>query len=901
MRARNIRSVLAMLFTIHGKLAAILYGQGILLETEKITIPSGNFASFGLSVSVDGDSAIVGGPGVEGAGFKASAGAAYIFELNEDASPTWHYVCTLLAFDSAEGDRFGWSVSISHNTAVVGASGDDDGGSASGSAYIFERRHDGVCYFVTKLTASDAAEFDSFGRSVSIDGDTVVIGAERNDGFGPSSGAAYVFDRHQGGTNKWGQVKKLIASDAGAGDNFGVSVAIDGTTVLVGAHHNDHLCDTESGCNSGAAYLFEHDQGGTANWGELLRLTASDATQGDFFGFSVAMSGNTAVVGAYGKGDAGRGSGAAYVFERTHGSIDDWRETVKLTASDARQDERFGFAVEVDESTVAVARNSDAVAPREDAIYLFERNQGGDGAWGEVTTIDSSSGDFGTSISVDKTHILVGASGDDSAGSNAGAVFSYLQVVPAVSPPAPLSGALFGTLDRLLPTIVLTHGLTDNSQEHTDLWTGFGEKQAGALISDTIEQGHVNVVQWVWDGAFQPFLGNFLPTAQDYLVAQLNVPNASRGLASELSAKLGGGYTESVHFVGHSLGVPVNAYAAMHFLNATLGVDKVQFTALDRPDRIGKITGLSRRDTATYGYGPGFLEDVLLSLTRPVDKLHIDNFYSLNGAAVGDVASGPIYNHKGLIDPGKLNEVIFFEGLAGNDHSGVHQWYRWTISAMNSPLHPGIVPCSGQDFNPLFVTIVGLDPSLSPCGVGWQWSLHASPDDFPVEQEVHVPVLTTVDVDPLSFLGAGCGVDQSPGTIVCTTSASGTVKVARSAMGSQVRAAVAQVMVPDGAIFIVFEYRFQDATPGDYAAIFVDGMAIWQVQGYESQPAQFLGSTPISLKGLRGSRSLSVALFTTATSTTILEVRKIQFIVKLGVFTDGFETGDTTMWSSQVP
>ncbi len=140
-----------------------------------------------------------------------------------------------------------------------------------------------------KLTASDAAASDKFGWSVAINGDTALVGAQYNDSGGSNSGSAYIFQRDQGGADNWGQVKKLTASDAAGGDRFGSAVALDGDTALVGAE-----MDADNGDDYGSVYIFERNQGGTDNWGEVKEIHASDGAAHDQFGASVALSGETA-------------------------------------------------------------------------------------------------------------------------------------------------------------------------------------------------------------------------------------------------------------------------------------------------------------------------------------------------------------------------------------------------------------------------------------------------------------------------------------------------------------------------------------------------------------------------------------------------------------------------------
>ena len=155
-----------------------------------------------------------------------------------------------------------------------------------------------------KLRAADAVVGDGFGYSVAIDGDTVVCGATGDDDDGSGSGSAYVLRTSDGGAT-YGQVAKLTASDAAAGDIFGFDVAIDGATIVIGARGKDSY--------TGSAYVFRTTDGG-ATYGQVAKLTASDAAEADRFGVSVAIAGGTVVVGAYGDDHADTNSGSAYLF-----------------------------------------------------------------------------------------------------------------------------------------------------------------------------------------------------------------------------------------------------------------------------------------------------------------------------------------------------------------------------------------------------------------------------------------------------------------------------------------------------------------------------------------------------------------------------------------------------------
>ncbi len=326
----------------------------------------------------------------------------------------------ITASNAFAGDRFGNAVSINGDTVVVGASYTDGVPSNSGSVYILERNLGGSDNWGERIeiTASDAAasEFFSF-EAVSVDGDTVVVGSAYNDG---SKGAAYVFERNLGGANNWGEAKKLVALDAFAGDHFGASVSVDGDTAVVGARYED--------TDAGAAYVFGRNTGGAGNWGEVKKLIALDAASGDNFGNAVAIAGDLLVVGA--RYDAPDKTGAAYVFARNQGGADNWGQVAKLTASDIAVDDEFGLAVSIDGDLVVVgAPRHDDIASLTGAAYIFSRNQGGANNWGEVLKLlafDAVTSDqFGTSVSVDGDVVIVGAVGVDEASPNAGAAYVF--------------------------------------------------------------------------------------------------------------------------------------------------------------------------------------------------------------------------------------------------------------------------------------------------------------------------------------------------------------------------------------------------------------------------------------------------------------------------------------------
>jgi hypothetical protein len=371
-------------------------------EIFKLTASDGAaFDSFGWSASIsdDGLTAIV------GAYTNDNNGSAYIYKYINSA---WNET-KLTASDGAAGDSFGWPVSISGDglTAIVGAHRDDDNGTDSGSAYIY--KYINGAWNETKLTASDGAASDFFGRSASIsdDGLTVIIGALGDDDDGSSSGSAYIYKYINGAWNE----TKLTASDGAAGDSFGLSVSIsdDGLTAIVGANGDD---------DDGSAYIYKYIN---SAWNET-KLTASDGAASDSFGYSVSISddGLTAIVGANGD-DSSRGS--AYIYNYNSGV---WNET-KLTASDGAAYDYFGYSVSIsgDGLTAIVGANGDDSS--RGSAYIYNYNSG---VWNEtkLTASDGAAYDyFGYSVSIsgDGLTAIVGAYRDDDNGTDSGSAYIF--------------------------------------------------------------------------------------------------------------------------------------------------------------------------------------------------------------------------------------------------------------------------------------------------------------------------------------------------------------------------------------------------------------------------------------------------------------------------------------------
>ncbi|WP_456406423.1 FG-GAP repeat protein, partial [Thiolapillus sp.] len=360
---------------------------------------------FGTKVALSGDTALVGAFHDDDNG--ADSGSAYVFVRSGD---TWTQQAKLTPSDGATEDLFGFPVALSGDTALIGAFKDDDNGVDSGSAYVFVRS--GATWTQqAKLTASDGAADDWFGYAAALSGDTALVGAYYDDA---RTGAAYVFVR-SGAT--WTQQAKLLADDAAANASFGFSVDLSGDTALVGAY-----TDAANGVsNSGAAYVFVRSG---ATWTQQAKLTASDGAFNDRLGADVALSDDTALVGAIWDDDKGADSGSVYVFARSGAT---WSQQAKLTASDGAAGDWFGRSVALsgDNALVGAFKDDDNGADSGSA-YLFVRSGS---SWSEqlkLTTSDGAAGDgLGFDLALEGDTALLGANGDDDEGDNAGAAYFY--------------------------------------------------------------------------------------------------------------------------------------------------------------------------------------------------------------------------------------------------------------------------------------------------------------------------------------------------------------------------------------------------------------------------------------------------------------------------------------------
>lgn len=267
---------------------------------------------------------------------------------------------------------------------------------------------------ITRVTAADGATGDVFGYAVAFDGVTLISTAAFDYHSGVDApGSAYVYSYSNG---QWTQAQKLVASDPMTNDQFGLSGAIDGDALVIGAYH----ADLPNRVNAGAAYVFENLAG---VWSQVAKLTASDAARSDEFGIVVDIAGDTVVIGSPRDDNSNvTDAGSVYVFERIAGV---WAQTQKLIAPDPGMPTGFGTSVKLDRDTLLIGAALSATGPA-GAAYVFRRN---DGSWQfeqKLMPPDGQSGDtFGSTTALYGDTALIGASRHDTTINDAGAVYFY--------------------------------------------------------------------------------------------------------------------------------------------------------------------------------------------------------------------------------------------------------------------------------------------------------------------------------------------------------------------------------------------------------------------------------------------------------------------------------------------
>jgi len=392
--------------------------DGLVDETDdwenvaKVFAPNGaTNQAYGGAVDIDGDYAIA-----------SSTNAVHILKRG---SAGWASSAQLVAPGVVTGDQYGSSVALDSNFAVVGAPGTNGASSDEGAVYVFAKDINDGWSFVKKIKASDAGDGDRFGGSVALDSLTLVVGSSSNDETGQNSGAAYVFSKDLVAVDSFGQAAKLLAITGNTDDNMGLSVAIHGNHIVVGATGVDGFYQ-----NSGAAYVFGRNQNGPDAWGQVARMRSQQSRENDNFGSSVGISGNYAIVGASQNDQRGNNAGAAFVFFRNLNGINDsWGQRNILYDFDGSAGENYGSSVAIQGKYAVVgARNDNPYGSGSGRLYVYERQP--DDNWLVVDKPADVGGqindNLGTSVAISGRTIVAGMPSDDNGSSaNQGSVLFF--------------------------------------------------------------------------------------------------------------------------------------------------------------------------------------------------------------------------------------------------------------------------------------------------------------------------------------------------------------------------------------------------------------------------------------------------------------------------------------------
>ena len=382
---------------------------------KKYNIPTIVYASdaqasdnMGRAVSIWGDYAVAGAFGEDTGG--NYAGAAYIYK--NDNSNDWSQVDILHASDASASAQFGWSAGIYDDYIIIGARWESTYGSEAGGAYIYKNDGSDNWNEIEILHGSDTTADNNFGWSVSIYGDYAIVGAYHNDTIANNAGAAYIYKND--GSDNWTQITVLHASDAQDNDYFGSAVSIYGNYAVVGSYGED-----TTALSAGAAYVYKND--GSDNWSEVEILHASDAAASNAFGYSASINNDYIIIGAYDEGP-----GKAYIF-KNDGS-DNWIEVALLQASDGETGDFFGYSVGIWGDFAVVGASAEATyGSSTGAAYIFH-NDGSDN-WTEMNILYASNpvsyGRLGRSVSIQGDNVIIGHEGDSVKANSAGAAYIF--------------------------------------------------------------------------------------------------------------------------------------------------------------------------------------------------------------------------------------------------------------------------------------------------------------------------------------------------------------------------------------------------------------------------------------------------------------------------------------------
>jgi hypothetical protein len=391
---RSIPLPLALLVLAAGASAQTSSQQDARIVPEPNVLAQGD--RFGESCDLDGATLVVGAPWHDPFGTSDAYGRAFVFVRTASG---WVQEAELVSSSYDAGDRFGESIAVQGDVAVVGAPYEDESGAAAaGAVYVFVRTA-GLWSEVARLTAADYGVFDHFGASVALDGDTLAIGAEFDDaGGGSFSGSAYVFVESSG---TWVQQAKLVPPGLSANDLCGTAIALDGERLVVGAPQHD----AGGLANAGSAWVFERAAG---VWSLTAQLAPTDAAVGATFGSALAADSGRILVGAPHQSGATTNAGAAYVFG---GAAATWTQEAKLVDIGFVFADQFGYALDLESERAVVGLPwSNAAGIATGGVQVFERSGGVWTGLFELVGSDCEAGDYlGVSVALSGDLVAAGA------------------------------------------------------------------------------------------------------------------------------------------------------------------------------------------------------------------------------------------------------------------------------------------------------------------------------------------------------------------------------------------------------------------------------------------------------------------------------------------------------------
>jgi len=374
---------------------------------------------FGISSAIYGSYAIVGAQNEDedsnGKNSLENAGAAYLFKF---VNNSWVKVKKLTPSDRSAYDNFGIFVTLNNDYIVIK--------SARGAVYIFKKDEGGSDNW-GQIKKIQSNQDNGYNGSVSIDGDYIAVGAPfdnydiSGNNYLYASGAVYLFKKDQGGAENWGQIKKITSPNRNSSDQFGNSVGISDGSLIVGAPYDDYD-DSQNyfSYNAGAAYFFSKDEGGLDQWGVVRKVVSSQRAYQGLFGYSVAINGEGAVVGALGEDfnysdNVAEYVGGAYIFKRNEGGANNWGRIKRLTAQAPNNYDRFGESVAINGDQVVVGAAQYNLV--KGSAFIFRESQGGNSNWGMTKMLTANvpqySDNFGVCVSIDGDNTIVGASHED--------------------------------------------------------------------------------------------------------------------------------------------------------------------------------------------------------------------------------------------------------------------------------------------------------------------------------------------------------------------------------------------------------------------------------------------------------------------------------------------------------